>query len=83
MKSQERWDFAQTYGARQLIKLGYFFCILSLLGILILSFISISVPISLIVFVITILSFCIILIIKVERAIKRKFSTKSDYRSQR
>lgn len=70
MKSQERWDFAQNYSAKELINLGFFLCLTSLIG----KFIDMDettqiwVGIAFSVFTIVVLFF------RVETAIKDKFN---------
>lgn len=68
-KSQERWDFAQEYSSKQMIRIGIVFMIISLFGFFL--------PGSLIeafaaVFILLILT--IILLYRVESAIKKKFN---------
>ncbi|TDE07261.1 SdpI family protein [Flavobacterium sandaracinum] len=69
MKSQERWDFAQNYSAKEMIKLG-----LLLIVCCILSFITKFDPITnrnigLFFLILTV----IVLLVRVEKAIKNKF----------
>jgi uncharacterized membrane protein len=73
MKSQERWDFAQIYGAGQLLKTGALLCLLGLLGFLLLYNFPLNMPVSLIIFVVVLMTVSIIMILTVEKAIKRKF----------
>ncbi len=69
MKSQERWDFAQLYAAKELIKSGIILTILSLIGWIYNPnentgfFLGMGILIALIVF----------LLYRVESAIKNKF----------
>lgn len=73
MKSQERWDFAQIYGAKQLVNTGIILCLMSLASLLFLLFFQLSMPVSLIAFVAILLLCSIVMIVKVENAIKKKF----------
>ena len=69
MKSQERWDFAQKFSAKELMKLGGFLAASSLL-VLITNFNN---SISLIIGLCLMISMVIILFFRVESAIKTKF----------
>lgn len=69
MKNQERWDFAQKYSAKEMMKLGGILTLSSVL-VFITNFnhsINLIIGVSLMTLVV------IILLIKVETAIKRKF----------
>jgi uncharacterized membrane protein len=72
MKSQEKWDFAQHYSAKEMIRFGV---ILFLISLLILFFTpeqsigsAIIGPVFLVIFIIALLA-------RTERAIKKKFNT--------
>lgn len=69
MKDQERWNFAQQYAAKEMMKIGVFFAAVSLLGIVI------KVPAELAsgVGILLVISGIIVLAIRVESAIKNKF----------
>ncbi len=70
MKSQERWDFAQRYSAKELIKMGLLMVIIgSAVGLLLNPNKQLSAGIT----VVLILLAAILLIMRVEFAIKRKF----------
>jgi uncharacterized membrane protein len=69
MKSKERWDFAQKYSSKEMIKWGI---LLLLVGIL-LNFISFSETQMIIAVIILPLIPVIILVYKTEKAIKQKF----------
>lgn len=69
MKNQERWDFAQKYSAMELIKLGAILLLSSGLGYLI----NFSEDIVLIVGILLMFGVTIILFVKVEGAIKKRF----------
>lgn len=73
MKSQERWDFAQIYGAVQMVKAGVLLCILGLVAAMFLYYFSVSMPVSLIIFSAVLLLVSLLLILKVEAALKKKF----------
>lgn len=69
MKDKERWDFAQSYSAKEFIKLGLLLALSGLLGLLfhpnesIATFIGLSLMATAV----------IILIVRVEKAIKKRF----------
>ncbi|WP_339634043.1 SdpI family protein [Bizionia echini] len=71
MKNQERWDFAQLYSAKEMIKLGIVLEVSGLLGFILhlndktATLIGISYMIVLV----------IVLLIRVEYAIKKKFNS--------
>jgi hypothetical protein len=69
MKSQERWDFAQIYSAKETIKLGLFFVLCGFIGFVI----HPNEIIGTILGMGFLTSMIIILIIRVELAIKKKF----------
>jgi uncharacterized membrane protein len=69
MKSQERWNFAQTYSAREMIKLG---CLLLLTSFLGLAFnldeeIEIAIGLGMMILMVA------LLFVRTEKAIQRKF----------
>ena len=71
MKSKERWDFAQKFSSKEMIKLGILLAISGLIGL-------IYHPKGITAMIIglgLIISVVVILIIKVESAIKKKFNT--------
>lgn len=70
MKNQSRWDFAQKYSSKEMIKLGFVLMITSIIG-LITNFdnlTNIFLGLGLMILIV------IILIFRVEKAIKTKFS---------
>lgn len=69
MENQQTWDFAQLYSAKEMIKLGIILALCSIIGLLYNPSKGISVMLGLIL----IIGIAFILIIKVERAIKREF----------
>lgn len=70
MKSQERWDFAQKEGAKNLINFSYYLLLFSLFGFLIkVEYIFLSISLS----VISILFWAFLLIYKTEKTIRKKF----------
>lgn len=69
MKSQERWDFAQNYSAKELIKTGFFLVCFGLLVFYLKVELPYGVLIGLTVMILTV----IILLIRVERKLKSKF----------
>ena len=71
MKSQERWDYAQKVSALELIKLGSILTILSFLGI----FINFSETIEILIGLGIIITVIIILFIRIERAINKKYNS--------
>ena len=69
MKNQERWDFAQRYSALEMIKCGALMCFVGLLGLIVYPDHMLAMFLGLgLLFLIVILLF-----IRVERAISRKF----------
>lgn len=74
MKSQERWDFAQTYSSKEMIKLGLLITLCGLVGLIYhpnertATILGLSLMISTI----------IVLLIRVELAIKKKFKQQSE-----
>jgi uncharacterized membrane protein len=69
MKSQERWDFAQLYAAKELIKSGIILTVLSLIGWIYNPAENTGVVLGMGILI----SILVILIYKVESAIKNKF----------
>jgi hypothetical protein len=69
MKNQERWDFAQRYSANEMIKLGGLLLLSSSVGLIFQPSSSISAVIGLGFTIIVV----VILIVRVERAIKNRF----------
>jgi hypothetical protein len=75
MKSQTAWDFAQSYGARVMLRVGIMLLLLSLGYYLVLVF-EISDPANwgvLFYAVTQLVAFCVACILPVERALKRNF----------
>ncbi|MBL7472568.1 SdpI family protein [Robertkochia sediminum] len=70
MKNQETWDFAQRYAAKELVKTAVLLIILGLL----LSMVTLNVPLSLFLGVLLQLIVLIIMILRIEKAIKNRFS---------
>ena len=74
MKSQERWDFAQKYSAREMIRVGGLLLLTSSVGVVyqpedsIGSIVGIGIS----------LFFTIILIVRVEKALTNRFSGAND-----
>jgi len=73
MKNQERWDFAQHYSAKEMIKLGGLLLLTSTLGMLYkpVDINSLLIGIGLLIIMV------IFLIVRVEKAIKEKFEDNS------
>lgn len=69
MKSQERWDFAQKFSAKEMMKLGGFLTLSSVV-VFITDFTKTA---NLIIGLFLMILVVIILLIRVETAIKRKF----------
>jgi uncharacterized membrane protein len=69
MKSQERWNFSQKYSAQELIKVGFILTLSSLIGLVFDLRENIGVLIGLGFMLIAI----IVLLIRIEKAIKIKF----------
>ena len=72
MKDQERWDFAQVYSAKEIIKLGGLLMLSSLIGL----FYKFKESIAIILGVGLLITMVVILLIRVERAIKKNFENK-------
>ncbi|TXF75086.1 SdpI family protein [Chryseobacterium sp.] len=69
MKSQERWDFAQKYSAKELMKLGILLLALCLLAV----FTKFNYSVNLITGLLLLILTVVILLIRVERAINARF----------
>lgn len=69
MKSQERWDFAQIYASKEIIKLGVLLALSSLLGLVF----EPSETIATLLGVGLMMLAVVALMIRVEAAIKKKF----------
>lgn len=72
MISQERWDFAQTYSARQMIKIGLYMCLLSIPAL----FLNLQIWVSLALSVVSIIFFAWLIFYNTEKAINQKFGTR-------
>lgn len=72
MKSQERWDFAQNYSAKEMIKFGYIFLVVSVFGLIF----HLDEMITMIVVLSILIMGVLVLFLRVERAIKLKFGAK-------
>ena len=70
MQSQEKWDFAQNYAARELMNLGFFLALTSFIG----KFIEVDAMTNLIVGLVMVIFTVVLLYFKVEYAIKNKFN---------
>lgn len=71
MKSQDRWDFAQHYSSKALIKLGVILALLAMLGFVFQPSENAGTMIGLALMIATV----IVLIIRVEMAIQKKFKS--------
>lgn len=69
MKSQDRWDFAQKKGGKEMIKAGVILCIAGIVASLIPLTEMVGVIVGLIIVVVT----CPIMFLRIEKAIKKKF----------
>ena len=69
MKSKERWDFAQKYSAKLMIKGGFFYIVLGILSL----FFSLSQVVNISIGMGTLLLGCILLIVKTEKKLKQTF----------
>ncbi|MCA0133234.1 SdpI family protein [Winogradskyella alexanderae] len=69
MKSQERWDFAQIYSSKQMIKSGFLLSISGLMGLLFQPNENTSTALGLGLMILTV----VLLFIKVEKKLKNKF----------
>lgn len=70
MKSKERWDFAQIFAAKEMIKQGF---LLAMIGIFFGFLFQFDETINIILLVSFVLASCIAMIIFTERAIKKNF----------
>lgn len=69
MKSQDRWDFAQQYSAKEMIRFGTIQLMISLLSL----FFNPKEGIGTVISLGLLIAFTLVLIAKTERAIKEKF----------
>ncbi len=69
MKNQDRWDFAQNYASKEMIKLGFILALSGLLGLIFEPQANLATIMGLAFMIIMI----IILIIRVEKALTKKF----------
>jgi uncharacterized membrane protein len=69
MSSQEKWDFAQMYSAKEMINHGKYLMLISLFGL----FLQPGETFSIISAVVLILLSCIFLIVNTEKELKLKF----------
>lgn len=72
MKNQERWIFAQSYSAKEIIKLGAILAFSGVIGLFVHPNVNVATILGLVMMMLTI----IILILRVEKAIKNKFGEK-------
>src|SRR5690606_3402075 len=70
MTSQERWDFAQKYAAKEMIKLGALLTISSFIGLIF----TIGHNTAIYLGLALLIAGVIILLVRVERAIKKEFA---------
>jgi len=70
MKSQERWDFAQRYAAKEIIKVGGFLLLTATIGLVYKPNENVSAAIVSVI----IITATIVLFVRVENAIKKRFS---------
>jgi uncharacterized membrane protein len=68
-KNQERWDFAQQYSARLMIKTGIVLALLSVAGL----FLELNLVIELILAIALLVGSVILLTVKTERKLNEKF----------
>lgn len=69
MKSQERWDFAQDYAAKEMMNLGFFLGLMSFMG----KFFEMDANTRLWVGIAMMIFTAIVLLLRVEKAINEKF----------
>jgi len=69
MKTQERWDFAQKYAAAKMMRTGFLLIVLGILG----SFINLPQLWNVAIGLVLLIVLSILMIVKVENAIQRKF----------
>lgn len=74
MKSQDRWGFAQKYSAKEMVKLGFLLALSGLIGFVFEPNENVATLIGLGLMILVV----VILIIRVEKALKKKFKT--DYK---
>ncbi len=74
MKNQERWDFAQSYSSKLMIKIGVIYFSTFILGFFLKPNSLLGIVLTLILFI----ALVVILFIKTEKAIKSKFSNKNE-----
>jgi uncharacterized membrane protein len=72
MKNQESWDFAQSYSAKEMVKLGGLLLLSSILGLIY----QPKQHISTIVGLVLIITVAVVLFVRVEKAIKNRFHKK-------
>jgi len=71
VQSQERWDFAQVYSAKELVKMGIVITLAALTGVLL----PLSHELGAGITITLLFSLFIIIFIKTEKSINKKFST--------
>jgi len=71
MKSKERWDFAQLYSSKEMIKLGLLLALSGVLGLIVTPKPEIGMIIGLGLMILVVIA----LIVRVEKAIKKKFKS--------
>jgi uncharacterized membrane protein len=71
VQSQERWDFAQVYSAKELVKMGIVITLAALTGVLL----PLSHELGAGITITLLFSLFIIIFIKAEKSINKKFST--------
>lgn len=69
LKTQDRWDFAQNYAAKEMMNLGFFLGLTSFIG----KFIEMDAQTNLIAGIAMVLAMVVVLVYRVERALKEKF----------
>ncbi|MEP5613321.1 MAG: SdpI family protein [Cyclobacteriaceae bacterium] len=69
MRSQERWDFAQKYSSREMIKLGVLLLLSSGLGLIV----DVSKKVAVFVGLGFLILVAVVLIVRTEKAIKSRF----------
>jgi|SRR5690606_7511321 len=74
MKSQERWNFAQIYSSKEMIKLGFLISLCGLIGLIYYPNEKTATILGLSLMILTI----IVLLIRVELAIKKKFKQQKE-----
>ena len=71
MQSTERWNFAQKYSAKEIIKSGFFLVLISMINLVI----NVKSEIEFVVSIAIVLVFVFIPIYRTEKAIRKKFAT--------